>query len=213
MLNEIEIKNLLKNNISKTQSPIYYISKKDNTTVVVDELCVNNGIARADVVAINGKLHCFEIKSDFDTFKRLDNQLINYLKIFDEISLITTQSHIDKLDNLPDCIGVYQIKGNRFEVIKKPTLNSNTDIYSLFCILWRPEVNYVSKMLNIKNYYKISFNDLCDKILSNINEDQLKFYIRAILKLRAKIMNWKSNHTKELYDEYVRFLSTQPNFQ
>lgn len=101
MLKELDIKQALKTDKSKTQSPLYKIHKKDNSTIVVDEMCINNSSARADVVAINGELHCFEIKSDVDTFKRLENQMNNYLEIFDKIYFAIVSKSLSHCLNCP----------------------------------------------------------------------------------------------------------------
>ncbi len=42
-----------------------------NDTVVIDELGLKNGIVRADIVVLNGKMIGYEIKTDRDTLKRL----------------------------------------------------------------------------------------------------------------------------------------------
>jgi hypothetical protein len=216
MLKELDIKQALKTDKSKTQSPLYKIHKKDNSTIVVDEMCINNSSVRADVVAINGELHCFEIKSDVDTFKRLENQMNNYLEIFDKIYFITTEKHITKITNvLPDCVGVYVIqKKNRnisFEEFKKPLLNGARNTFKVLNLLWNVELKHLIKSLQIKGFTKMQNQELYEKILDLINEKELHFYIRSILKMRSQIANWKVNQTKELYDEYALFLSTHQN--
>ncbi len=216
MLKELDIKQALKTDKSKTQSPLYKIHKKDNSTIVVDEMCINNSSVRADVVAINGELHCFEIKSDVDTFKRLENQMNNYLEIFDKIYFITTEKHITKItDTLPECVGVYVIhKKNRnisFEEFKKPLLNSARNIFKVLNLLWNVELKHLVKSLQIKGFTKMQNQELYEKILDLMNEKELHFYIRSILKMRSQIASWKVNHTKELYDEYALFLSTHQN--
>lgn len=217
MLKEIDIRNALKTKIPKAQSPLYKIYKKDSSTIVVDEMCINNSTVRADLVAINGELHCFEIKSDVDTFKRLENQMKNYLEIFDKIYFVTTQKHITKISNiLPECVGVYLIQTkNRvisFEEFKKPTYNSNRDVYKILNLLWNIELKYLIKSLKIKGFTKMQNKEIYDVILSRITEDKLHHYVRAILKLRSEKANWKANHIKGLYGEYVQFLSTPQNF-
>jgi hypothetical protein len=216
MLKELDIKQALKTDKSKTQSPLYKIHKKDNSTIVVDEMCINNSSVRADVVAINDELHCFEIKSDVDTFKRLENQMNNYLEIFDKIYFITTEKHITKITGiLPDCVGVYVIqKKNRnisFEEFKKPFLNDKRNTFKVLNLLWNVELKHLIKSLQIKGFTKMQNQELYEKILDLINEKELHFYIRSILKMRSQIANWKVNQTKELYDEYALFLSTHQN--
>lgn len=219
MLKEIDIKNALKTHQSILQSPLYHISQKDKTTIVVDELCVNNSSVRADVVAINGELHCFEIKSDADTFQRLDNQIHHYSKVFDKIYFITTEKHIDKIGNrLPNWIGIYEIKIKNnhlvFEILQKPKQNKDIDYCYLLNMIWNPELKLLLKSLCISGYTKMTLNEIYSTIIQNTNKYDLSYYIRSILKIRTEKLNWKQvNQTKGLYDEYVRFLSTQTSYQ
>jgi hypothetical protein len=213
MLKDSDIRLALKNNTSKTNNPLHYIIKKDNSTVVVDELSVNNANARADVVAINGELHCFEIKSDVDTFKRLENQMQNYLRIFDRINFVTTEKHITNLSNrLPDCAGIYILRKKNhnisFEKIRSNQNNANIEKYSVFNLLWNIEMKFLVKKAGIKGYTKMNNNEVCDAIIDKITFKDLRYCIRSLLKIRSEKINWKVNQTKELYDEYAQFLST-----
>lgn len=55
----------------------------------------------ADIVVIaNDKLYAIEIKAQNDSFKRLENQLLNYKQIFDYVYVIVTKNHLDGLDKI-----------------------------------------------------------------------------------------------------------------
>ena len=65
------------------------------------------GTSKADVVILNGTSTVYEIKSERDSLARLENQLINYRKVFAKIYVIAAESHVqDVLDNTPSDIGV-----------------------------------------------------------------------------------------------------------
>lgn len=49
---------------------------------VSEEVTVPSGKVRADVVAVNGHVVAYEIKSDFDSIKRLTTQIPEYDKNF-----------------------------------------------------------------------------------------------------------------------------------
>lgn len=60
-----------------------------NEAFMTDE--IRSGSSRADVAILNGTSSVYEIKSEFDSFDRLDAQLLDYRKIFDRINIVTTE--------------------------------------------------------------------------------------------------------------------------
>jgi hypothetical protein len=48
--------------------------------------------SRADVVILNGTSTVYEIKSQYDSFDRLDSQLLDYKRVFDRICIVTTDA-------------------------------------------------------------------------------------------------------------------------
>jgi hypothetical protein len=76
-----------------------------NTSHMLSEF--RAGKCKADVVVVNGTSTVYEIKSEFDSFTRLENQIHEYLEIFDHINVITSSSQVTKLDSiLPDTAGI-----------------------------------------------------------------------------------------------------------
>ncbi len=60
-----------------------------NTAFMLTEFRVDD--CKADAVVLNGTSHVYEIKSEMDSFERLDRQLTAYHKMFDFITVITTE--------------------------------------------------------------------------------------------------------------------------
>ncbi|GAB3441628.1 sce7726 family protein [Massilia solisilvae] len=58
--------------------------------VLINEMVIANWSRRADLVVANGKLHAFEIKSDFDSLRRLQGQVETYLSRFDKVTVVCT---------------------------------------------------------------------------------------------------------------------------
>lgn len=58
--------------------------------VLINEMVIANWSRRADLVVANGKLHAFEIKSDFDSLRRLPGQVETYLSRFDKVTVVCT---------------------------------------------------------------------------------------------------------------------------
>lgn len=66
-----------------------------NTAHMLTEFRV--GKCKADVVILNGTSTVYEIKSEYDSFARLNQQIQAYLDIFDFINIITSNSQAEKL--------------------------------------------------------------------------------------------------------------------
>jgi hypothetical protein len=111
------------------------------------------GNCKADVVVVNGTSAVYEIKSELDSFARLENQIKNYLKIFDYINVITSVSQVNKLKSiLPDKAGILLLTNrNTISTIRESKSNrKNTNPSILFDSLRKNE--YVKA---IKEYFGI----------------------------------------------------------
>ena len=62
---------------------------------LISELNVAN--SRADVVILNGTSTVYEVKSEYDSFDRLDSQLADYRNVFDRIYVVTTPGKVDAI--------------------------------------------------------------------------------------------------------------------
>lgn len=70
------------------------------------ELRLSGGAARADLVNIEA-MHCYEIKSEKDSLKRLVNQGSRYIRVFNKITLVAAEIHLDlALKIIPSWWGV-----------------------------------------------------------------------------------------------------------
>jgi len=120
-----------------------------NTSQLLTEFRV--GRSKADVVLLNGASTVYEIKSQYDSFARLEKQMRAYFEIFDYINVITSSSQVKKLDSiLPDKAGILVLTNrNTISTIREPKSNKenlNPDI--LFDSLRKAEY-----MRIIKEYY------------------------------------------------------------
>lgn len=117
----------------------------DSKFRIVEELGIEHGTARMDVVVINGVLHGYEIKSDRDTLLRLPDQINFYNGVFDQVTLVVGKSHLcDAINIVPDWWGIMIAKsgaGNSviFNEIRKARNNLEKSILSVARLLWRSE--------------------------------------------------------------------------
>lgn len=117
------------------------------TTTALTEVPVFK--SKADLILINGKAVVYEIKTELDNIDRLENQLNNYYKAFDHVSVVTSKSNYlaieKKLSGTP--VGVYLLTNrNSLSEKKKPSEdNSRLDLNIVFKILRKPEYESILK--------------------------------------------------------------------
>jgi hypothetical protein len=76
---------------------------------------------RADAVVLNETSHVYEIKSEMDNFDRLDRQLAAYRKMFDFITVITTERLYSAVEErTPKDIGIMVLVDRGYQFRKKP---------------------------------------------------------------------------------------------
>lgn len=99
-------------------------------TVVINEFKVGNSVA--DMVMFNGVSKAFEIKTELDSEKRLNGQLVDYQRLFQECYIVTHESQLDKYHNLSHNCGliVYQKQGRTYRMteIIKAVLQPDIDV-------------------------------------------------------------------------------------
>lgn len=91
-----------------------------NTAFMLTEFRVDD--CKADAVVLNGTSHVYEIKSEMDSFERLDRQLAAYRKMFDFITVITTERLFKSVEErIPREVGImvladggYQFRTKKF---------------------------------------------------------------------------------------------------
>lgn len=121
-----------------------------NTTTALSQVPIEN--SKADFILINGKAVVYEIKTELDTFDRLETQLNDYYKAFNHVCVVTCESNYNKLyDILEDSkVGIYVLtKKNTIQFRKDPE-QDNTKIThdALFKILRKYEYELI-----ILNYF------------------------------------------------------------
>ena len=172
---------------------ILHHAHKDDDTLVVDELGIQNGNYRADIAVLNGKLEGFEIKGEHDTLDRLPSQVNAYNSIFKNISLITCERYLDKcIDIIPDWWGIYLATSPNkdaisFIKIRSAKLNKQVNKYALAQLLWKDEaINAIAKYLDYKAPSRATREDLYDLMSKEMSKTDLsKLVIRELKKRQA----------------------------
>ena len=79
-------------------------------TTVISELGLGGYKNRADLVIVNDRTHCFEVKTKLDTLARLDRQIEAYSATFDLVSVVAAARHMNAvISRVPTWVGLYEI--------------------------------------------------------------------------------------------------------
>ncbi|MEZ2577935.1 sce7726 family protein [Buttiauxella ferragutiae] len=162
---------------------------------IINEMVVANWSRRADIAIANGHLQAFEIKSDFDSLKRLDGQLQIFTSRFEKVTVVCSPKFTCEVTNRvrPD-VGIIEYHtdnhGVRFKVIQRGRVCSrlNKNVYLSF--LLKAEL----KNLLIENGNNTS-NDLNRNSLEAIAEklplNKIRGFVLSSIKKRYKVTSEK----------------------
>ncbi|MGQ8817027.1 sce7726 family protein [Serratia sp. NA_13] len=152
------------------------------------ELHVSNSIV--DVAVFNGHSTAYEIKTEFDSPKRLATQTIDYLDVFEKTYIVTHPDFADKYGslNLPN-VGVLVLsKKDSFSVIKEAETNlENIKLDKVFSVLRRDEYvsiieDYISKKISMPNGL---IHDFCKDVFLSMPLTVANGYFISAMKKRA----------------------------
>lgn len=172
-----------------------HLNLKNNIRKTFDEVELNYGSARIDILAIDDYMHGFEIKSDHDTLNRLNNQIKIYNKVLDKVTLVVVEKYLNKAQLIiPNWWGVTLAKdtGNEIQLleIKKPEINLEVNPRILVQLLWRDELKQLLKAKNsLRGFSSKNKNILGKRLIQVLSIEELKSSVRDTLKNRV---DWRS---------------------
>lgn len=114
-----------------------------NTTVALSQIPISE--SKADFILINGRATVFEIKTDLDSFYRLESQLESYYKAFKYITVVTSEDKFNEiyklLEDTPVGINVITKQDTISRTIKKDPkkMTSSLDHKVIFDMLHKSE--------------------------------------------------------------------------
>lgn len=198
-----------------------------NTTTALTQIPIEK--SKADFILINGKAVVYEIKTELDSFNRLETQLRDYYKAFNHVCVVIPSSHYEKaMELLKDTpVGIYVLtaKNQLSKKFKKePEIcNQYLSHVALFKILHKKEYEHI-----ILEYFKklpvasqVFYYSECLKLFSEIAIDQAYRMVLKELKKRNRIvaknfqevpyelksLAYFSGMTKKDFDSLNRFLN------
>lgn len=164
-------------------------------TLLIDELGLCQGNARIDLAVVNGSLSGYEIKSERDTLQRLPHQVEIYSRALDYVTIVASESHIDKTVKLiPEWWGMIAPLSEQgdisFRLVRQPQTNPSIDPYSVAQLLWRPEVVAILTSLGVKKGLAgKSRRVLWRTLAETLPVNELRDCVRHTLKVRER---WRS---------------------
>jgi len=139
------------------REPLFdFLEASYGKTRIIEEKMM--GLSRADVImVITGALVGIEIKSDADTYTRLESQIKDYDKYFDYNIVVVGSSHATHVgEHVPDYWGIItveEVDGKAdFYFMRKPELNKKMRLNRKLELLWRPELSLVLKHFGMPEY-------------------------------------------------------------
>lgn len=202
-MKDIDIRNSLKESIL-----MKYIN--DSESLVIDEFNISLGTVRADVAVVNGVLHGYEIKSEKDTLKRLENQICEYNKFFEFVTIVTCEKFSEKvLFSLPEKCGVIIAQNKKgkiiFKHIRKAKKNKDLDKITLAKALWKDEITDILEKINYKKGFKSKSKPFLYEILSEqFTEKELVEIVKRKIKDR---INWRVDSQRTQNGDYFQLSS------
>ena len=117
-------------------------------SLVVNEFRIGNSIA--DLAFFNGESRAYEIKTGYDTPRRLEGQLNDYRRVFDKCYLVVEQNEIDNWKDYNEEMGIIAFchgprGGITMEEVRPALVNEHIDVDVLMTCLRAEEYETIAE--------------------------------------------------------------------
>ncbi|MBU4540320.1 MAG: sce7726 family protein, partial [Firmicutes bacterium] len=145
-----------------------------NTTIALTQIPI--GKSKADFILINGKAVVYEIKSELDSFDRLNTQIRDYYKAFNHVCVLTSENNFNKLFNIldgkPVGICVLTKRDTISKTLKKDAIEDNSKLehQTIFKVLHKGEYEAIVKQYfgKLPRTSQVFYYDECYSMFSRI---------------------------------------------
>lgn len=189
------------------REPLFdYLEERYGKVRIIEEKQM--GRSRADVVMVlPGELAGIEIKSDADTYARLERQVKDYDRFFDRNYVVVGSTHAMHIgDHVPKYWGIISVEwlDERvdFYMIREAVRNPNMDIKRKIRILWRPELAHIQEICGIARYEGKSKGFVREKIVERVPAEILheriseELFERDYTKIQEQVEEFKRRKQK-----------------
>lgn len=166
--------------------------RNEPDTVLLDELGVCRGEVRVDVALVNGIIHGYEIKSDYDSLRRLPGQVELYSKVLDKATLVAGGRHVEEAAAiLPEWWGVLSVVatrlGPRFKTFRRARKNPARDARALAELLWLDDAMELLERHKLDRGVRGKPRRIVwDRVCEGLNIEVIASAVLANLKARTK---------------------------
>lgn len=169
----------------------------DDPSIIVSEFGLCQGLARADLVVVNGELHGYEIKSEADTLARLPAQIAAYSRVLDFITIVTGKKHLAQIKKMvPKYWGIMLVHPAGEDIVsisyeRAARRNPDVDRYALAQLLWREEVLSILTERGLAKGLKGKARPILWRVLATaLDTRDLNTCVRDSIKLRE---SWRAD--------------------
>lgn len=166
------------------------------------------GRSRADIMMVTrDALVGLEIKSDADTYARLERQIRDYDQFYDYNYIVAGTSHaLHVREHVPEWWGVITVEPEQgaadFYVWRKAAKNPGCNWKKKLGLLWRPELSHIQELNEMPKYKQKSKEFVIDKILQKVPKQRLgaqisqELFERDYTEIEQVIRTYKKNRKK-----------------
>lgn len=199
--NEYVYKNFIARKILRSKHSL-------QSSVLLSEFRV--GQNKADLVLLNGCSTCYEIKTEYDSLNRLEDQLQSYIRLFEKVYVVCPSSlQIDVEAIIPHSVGIMVLTDNNtLRTIKEAISNDIFDISLMMKSLRKEEYLDIAE-----NIYGLKIDvpntqvfDLCFKILNKSDRAVVNnLFLKTLKKHRKNNIEAINNLPPPLTNALISF--------
>lgn len=173
-------------------------------SLVVNEFRVGNSIA--DLAFFNGESRAYEIKTGYDTPRRLEGQLNDYRRVFDKCYLVVEQNEIDNWKDYDEEMGIIAFchgprGGITMEEVRPALVNEHIDVDVLMTCLRAEEYETIAEQYAGARLSETKYKHFeeCKAILKSMDGKQLHDAFLQTIERRKSSFDLLEQTPRELY--------------
>ncbi|MEE5147983.1 sce7726 family protein [Pseudomonas alliivorans] len=141
-----------------------------DNAVLINEMVVAKWSRRADLALANGTLQAFEIKSDYDSLRRLEGQLATFNSRFEKVTVVCapkfTVEVLSQVSRDTEVLEVSEVDGSvSFKIVQRGRIRNIKDKKILLSFLLKKDIQALLKQRAISNVMDLNRESLEAKCL------------------------------------------------
>ena len=173
-------------------------------SLIVNEFRVGNSIA--DLAFFNGESRSYEIKTGFDSPRRLEGQLNDYRRVFDKCYLVVEQGEIGNWGDYDADMGIIAFchgphGGITLEEVRPAKINEHIDVDVLMTCLRAEEYEAIAEQFAGAQLSEAKYKHFeeCKSVLKSMNGEKLHAAFLETIEKRNSSFGLLEQTPRELY--------------